>query len=320
MDNNLGWDLDLGWINSVSINAWCLYDSERDAWEECYKLNGIYKAAWLLKAVSCLDLTTLSGDDTWSNVNRLTIKAVNPIPSKILSALEFPQKTFTTAAVCVYPSRVTDAVSTLKKLSLVEEFPVAAVSTGFPTGQFCLDSRLLQIEDCLKNGASEIDVVIDRSLVLTNEWELLYKELKLMKEKCGSAKMKTILAVGELGNFRNVYKASLVAMMAGSDFIKTSTGKETINATFPLGTVMMRAIREYYTKTNYKVGFKAAGGIKTSNDALNWLALAKKELGVKWLDKSLFRIGASGLLQDIEKELYCLTFNMVPSLNEFTLP
>lgn len=289
-----------------------------------FSLPDQYEAAWLLKAVTCIDLTTLAGDDTATNINRLCIKAVHPISSKILSSFATNEEeqlllgNIQTAAVCVYPSRVKDAIKQLKLLH--SDLPVASVATGFPSGQYPLSTRLAEIVYCINLGAREIDVVIDRSLVLAGKWEELYEEIKQMKKICGDVHLKTILAVGECGSLENVYKASMVAMMAGSDFIKTSTGKEAVNATLPFGLVMCRAIREFYRKTGIKVGLKPAGGLKTSRDALFWLALVKEELGTDWLKPSLFRIGASSLLKNLEERLYFLAFNEKLPPNYFKVP
>merc|ERR1719382_1014557 len=185
-----------------------------------------------------------------------------------------------------------------------EDIPVAAVATGFPSGQMPLPTRLQEIKMAVADGAKEIDIVINRQLALEQRWTELYEEVKQMKAACGSAHMKSILAIGELGSMTNVYKASLACMMAGSDFIKTSTGKEGVNAILPVGLVMCRAIRDYHERTGYVVGFKPAGGIRTAKDAIAWLVLIKEELGDSWLNNKMFRIGASGLLLDIERQLF----------------
>jgi len=209
----------------------------------------------------------------------------------------------TCGAVCVYPRMVADCVRYLEKYG-ASQIPVAAVATGFPSGQYSLDTRLQEIKQAVADGAKEIDIVINRTLALQHKWGELYQEVVAMKAACGPAHMKSILAIGELGTMENVYKASLVCMMAGSDFIKTSTGKEGVNAILAVGVVMCRAIREYNEKTGYVVGFKPAGGIRTAKDALAWLILIKEELGDQWLNNQLFRIGASGLLTDIERQLF----------------
>lgn len=263
-----------------------------------------FQAAWLLRAVTCIDLTTLSGDDTFSNVHRLCSKAANPIREDILKGLGFKKGAVTTGAVCVYPARVADCVKTFGAMGLRDPIPIAAVATGFPTGQYALSSRLDEIKYAVENGANEIDIVINRTAALTGDWETVYSEVCDMKKACGKAHLKTILATGELGTLQNVYRASMVCMMAGADFIKTSTGKEGVNAVLPVGIVMARAIWDYYLDTGIKVGFKPAGGIRTAKDALSWQFLMKEELGDEWLQPDLFRIGASGLLGDIERQLF----------------
>uniref|UniRef100_A0A8D3BCB9 Deoxyribose-phosphate aldolase n=1 Tax=Scophthalmus maximus TaxID=52904 RepID=A0A8D3BCB9_SCOMX len=257
-----------------------------------------WQAAWLLKAVTCIDLTTLAGDDTPSNVHRLCLKAIQPIRHDLLRKLDMNDKGVTTAAVCVYPSRVADAVTSLKAAN--SSLPVASVATGFPAGQTPLETRLQEVRMAVSDGATEIDIVINRTAPM-------YDEIRQFREACGDAHMKTILAIGELGTFTNVYKASMVAMMAGSDFIKTSTGKESVNATYPVAIVMVRAIRDYFLCTGHKVGFKPAGGIRTAQESLVWLSLIKEELGNDWLCPQMFRLGASSLLADIERQSQLVT-------------
>lgn len=258
-----------------------------------------WQAAWLLRAVSCIDLTTLSGDDTVGTVRRLCAKARQPLRPDIASALGVSELGLTTAAVCVYHEFVSTAVEALKGSGVA----VAAVSTGFPAGLSPFQQRIGEIRASVESGASEIDVVITRSHVLTGNWEALYHEVRAFREACGPAHLKTILGVGDLATLTNVAKASMVAMMAGSDFIKTSTGKETVNATLPVGLVMTRMIRQYGMLTGHEVGFKPAGGIRTARQALDWLILMKEELGDRWLRSHLFRFGASGLLTDLERQL-----------------
>ncbi|XP_051248016.1 deoxyribose-phosphate aldolase isoform X4 [Dicentrarchus labrax] len=231
------------------------------------------------------------------------MKAIQPIRYDLLKKIDMHSKGITTAAVCVYPSRVADAVTSLKAAN--SSLPVASVATGFPAGQTPLKTRLEEVRMAVADGATEIDIVINRTLALTGQWEAMYDEICSFREACGDAHMKTILAIGELGTFTNVYKASLVAMMAGSDFIKTSTGKEAVNATYSVAIVMVRAIRDYFLRTGHKVGFKPAGGIRTAQESLLWLTLIKEELGNDWLCPLLFRLGASSLLADIERQCSC---------------
>ncbi|XP_075900381.1 deoxyribose-phosphate aldolase [Nelusetta ayraudi] len=299
---NEGTELDLDWVSRVKVNTQAVLSRAQELQGKKVPRND-WQAAWLLKAVSFMDLTTLSGDDTPSNVHRLCLKALQPIRRDLLQQMDMEDKGLTTAAVCVYPSRVADAVATLRAAG--SPLPVASVATGFPAGQTPLETRLQEVRLAVAAGASEVDVVINRSLALTGQWQAMYQELRQFRQACGSsAHMKTILAVGDLQTFTTVYRASLVAMMAGSDFIKTSTGKESVNATIPVAIVMARAIRDFHRRTGYKVGFKPAGGIRTSHESLLWLVLVKEELGFDWLSPQLFRLGASSLLADIERQIY----------------
>lgn len=256
-----------------------------------------YQAAWLLRAIICIDLTTLSGDDTWGRVRRLCAKAANPVRQDLLDAMGVGP--ITTGAVCVYHEMVETAVEALQGTGI----PVAAVSTGFPAGLTPFRLRVAEIEESVKAGAKEIDIVISRRHALTGNWQALYDEVRTYREACGDAHIKTILATGELGTLRNVARASWVCMMAGADFIKTSTGKESVNATLPVSLVMIRAIRAYHEATGYRVGYKPAGGISKAKDAVTYLTLIKDELGDRWLRPDLFRFGASSLLGDIERQL-----------------
>ncbi|MGH2516390.1 MAG: deoxyribose-phosphate aldolase [Ktedonobacterales bacterium] len=258
-----------------------------------------WQAAWLLRAITCIDLTTLAGDDTPGNVRRLCAKARTPVRADLLDCLGASHLNLRVGAVCVYHNLVPVAVEALAGSGI----PVAAVSTGFPAAQNALPQKLDEIRASVAAGAAEIDIVISRAHVLTGDWRVLYDEVRAFREACGDAHMKTILATGELGTLRNVARASQVCMMAGADFIKTSTGKETVNATLPVSLVMVRAIRDYYERTGFRIGFKPAGGIRTAKQSLDWLILMKEELGDPWLRSSLFRIGASGLLTDIERQL-----------------
>lgn len=300
---NPGIDLDLEWVSRTTINLPAV-NRRAASLPTKRTVKKAWQAAWLLRATTCIDLTTLSGDDTFSNVQRLCYKAQHPIRDDLLEALDMKDMNIAVGAVCVYPERVKEAVQCLKAAGACN-IPVASVATGFPAGQTPLETRLIEIKRAIESGAKEIDIVISRTKALRGEWQDIYEDVKACKKACGDdVHMKTILGTGDLGTMTNVYKASLVAMMAGSDFIKTSTGKEGVNATLPVGLVMVRAIREYYQKTGYKVGFKPAGGIRSAKDACTWLALMKEELGDEWLRNDLFRIGASSLLTDIERQIY----------------
>jgi len=297
-ERNPGIPLDLGWVRSTRVN---LSAAERRSATLGTRrsVKKDWQAAWLLRAVTCIDLTTLAGDDTPGNVQRLCAKARQPVRSDLLEALGMGDVRITTGAVCVYHNRIGDAVRALEGSGV----PVAAVSTGFPAGLNPFHLRVEEIRESVKAGAEEIDIVISREHVLRANWEALYDEVRAFREACGDAHMKTILATGELATLRNVGMASLVCMMAGADFIKTSTGKESVNATLPVSLTMVRAIREYQDRTSYKVGFKPAGGIRTAKQAMNWQFLMKEELGDEWLFPNLFRYGASALLTDIERQL-----------------
>lgn len=295
---NPGMELDLGWVMDQRVN---LSAGERRVatlpGRRTVKKDA--QAAWLLKAVTCIDLTTLNGDDTAGRVKRLCAKAASPVRQDLLDALGMGDRKITTGAICVYHRFVSTAVEALDGTGI----PVAAVSTGFPAGLSPHDTKLKEIEASVADGAREIDIVITREHVLTGNWEALYREMQDYRAACGDAHVKAILATGDLKTLRNVARASLVCMMAGADFIKTSTGKEGVNATLLVTLVMLRMIREYEERTGFKVGYKPAGGISTAKDVLNYQFLMKDELGREWLEPDLFRIGASSLLADIERQL-----------------
>ena len=295
---NRGVPLNLDWVEDVRVNTSAV---ERRA-ESLTKRRTVKKdwqAAWLLRAISCMDLTTLAGDDTEQRVLRLCAKARQPVQQSVMKQLGLEDFRLKVAAVCVYHSFVETALRALEGTGI----NVAAVSTGFPAGLSPLAERVGEIRRSVAAGAQEIDVVITRAHVFGGRWQALYDEVATFKEASGKAHMKVILGTGDLATLRNVARASKVAMMAGADFIKTSTGKESVNATLPIGLVMVRAIREYVAHTGMVVGFKPAGGIRTAKQSLDWLALMKEELGDRWLDASLFRFGASGMLADIERQL-----------------
>ncbi|KAL5010477.1 hypothetical protein ScPMuIL_012782 [Solemya velum] len=314
---NPGIAYDPSWLENVHINLPAIKRrAETLGTRRCVKKQ--WQAAWLLRVTTCIDLTTLSGDDTPSNVSRLCFKAKHPIRDDLIKAMAMQDKDITVGAVCVYPNRVADCVQALKAAN-ASDIPIASVATGFPTGQVPLKTRLEEIRQAVADGASEIDIVINRHYALTGNWKGVYEEVKNMKEACGDAHLKTILATGELGCLENVHKASVVCMMAGADFIKTSTGKEGVNAIFPVALVMVRAIREYFQKTGYKVGFKPAGGIRTAKDSCTWLSLMKEELGDEWMKSGLFRIGASGLVTDIERQLFHYVYGRYAAAHEIPM-
>ncbi len=258
-----------------------------------------HRAAWLVNAVRLVDLTTLSGDDTAGRIGRLCAKARRPLAPRIVEALGIGGLHIRVGAVCVYPTMVPHAVAALDGSGI----PVASVATGFPAGLMPLDLRLREIEWAVAQGAAEIDIVITREHALRGDWAALHAEIAAMRAACGAAHMKAILATGELGTLTRVYAAAMVAMQAGADFIKTSTGKEAVNATLPVSLTMVRALRDYGTATGHRIGFKPAGGIKSAADAVLWQVLMMEELGRAWLEPDLFRFGASSMLGDIERQL-----------------
>lgn len=294
--SNPGTDLRLDWFEGVRINTPAV-ERRAASLPARRSLKKDHQAAWLLNAVRCIDLTTLAGDDTPDRVARLCAKARQPIAADLLEAVGVTG--LTTGAVCVYPTMVAPAKRALGNSGI----PVASVATGFPAGLMPLDLRLAEIRYAVDQGADEIDIVITRAHVLQGNWAALYDELRAMREACGAARMKAILATGDLKSLENVARASHVAMQAGSDWIKTSTGKEGVNATLPVSLVMVRTIRDFHARTGIKVGFKPAGGLRTAKDAISWQVLMNEELGRDWLAPDLFRIGASSLLGDIERQI-----------------
>ena len=296
--SNRGTEFHADWLEGIRINKSAIERRTGTlAGRRAVKKDS--QIAFMLKAISCIDLTTLAGDDTPGRVQRLCGKAKQPVRQDILESFDMADMRLTTGAVCVYHEMVETAVAALAGSGV----PVAAVSTGFPAGLAPFETRLEEIKRSVAAGAGEIDIVVTRGHVLTGNWQALYDEVKAFKEACGPALMKTILATGEHGNLTQVGKASMVAMMAGSDFIKTSTGMEGVNATLPVSLVMIRQIREFYERTGQKVGYKPAGGIKAAKEAVLYLALLKEELGRDWLEPELFRFGASSLLGDLERQL-----------------
>lgn len=315
MGRNSGVALDLDWIEECRANKSAI---ER----RCATLPGRrtvkrqWQLGWLCRAIACMDLTSLNGDDTPGTIKRLCAKAKNPVRDDLRLQLGFETGELKVGAVCVYHPFVATAVEALDGSGI----PVAAVSTAFPHGLAPLEARLAEVEASVADGAAEIDMVITRAHVLTQNWMALYDEVKQVREACGEAHLKVILATGELGTLRNVARASMASMMAGADFIKTSTGKEPTNATLPFGLVMARCIREYRDRTGFSVGFKPAGGIRTAKQSLDWLILMKEELGNAWLSPELFRLGASSLLTDIERQIEHGLTGIYSSANRHPMP
>jgi deoxyribose-phosphate aldolase len=295
---NPGLPLDLDWVESVRVNRSAV-ERRVSTLAGRRTVKKDWQAAWLVKAITCIDLTTLAGDDTPGRVRRLCAKARRPLREDLQEALGLADRTIQVGAVCVYHAMVETAVAALEGSGI----PVAAVSTGFPAGLNPHPLKLKEIEASVAAGAKEIDIVITRGHVLTGDWRALYDEVKAFRAASGPAHLKAILGTGDLQTYRNVARASFVAMMAGADFIKTSTGKESVNATLPVSLVMLRAIRDYEAATGQRIGFKPAGGISAAKDALAYQVLMKEELGRPWLEPELFRIGASSLLGDIERQL-----------------
>ncbi len=295
---NPGFALDLDWVGRVRMNRSAL-ERRASSIGARRTVKKDYQLAWLLKAITLIDLTTLNSDDTVGRVERLCAKALHPIRSDILAALGVGKLRILPGAVCVYHSFVATAVQALDGSGI----PVAAVSTAFPHGLAPIETKLKEIEMSVAAGASEIDIVIERGMVLRGDWQGLYDQVKAFRKACGAAHMKTILGTGELATLTNIAKASLVCMLAGADFIKTSTGKEKVNASLVTSLAMIRMIRWFYDETGIEIGYKPAGGIAHTKDALNYMALMKEELGTHWLQPHLFRFGASSLLTDIERQL-----------------
>ena len=295
---NSGIPLDLHWVRDVRANTSAI---ERRVQSQVARrsVKKQWQAAWLLRAITCMDLTTLSGDDTDDRVRRLCAKARQPIQNDLVRKLGIEELEVKVAAVCVYHTFIETALHALEGSGV----RVAAVSTGFPAGLSPLAERVAEIRRSVEAGAHEIDVVITRGHVFGGRWQALYDEVAAFRQACGGAHMKVILGTGDLLTLRNVARASVVAMMAGAAFIKTSTGKEPTNATLPVGLVMTRAIREYAEQTGMSVGCKAAGGLRTAKQSTDWLAMMKEELGLSWTRAELFRFGASSLLGDIERQL-----------------
>ncbi len=311
-DRNPGTKFDLGPVKDVRVNRSAV-ERRASTLSTRRTVKKEWQAAWLIHAVKTIDLTTLSGDDTPGTVERLCAKARQPIRAELLNDIGMGSSTsgpLRTGAVCVYHHFVKTAVEALQGTGI----PVAAVSTGFPAGLNPFPQKIEEIKASVKDGAAEIDIVISREHVLNGNWRALYDEVKAFREACGDAHMKSIIATGELGTLKNIMRASIICMQAGSDFIKTSTGKEPTNATIAGSLVMVRAIRQYHEQTGVKVGFKPAGGIRSAKQALDWLILMKEELGDEWMQPNLFRLGASALINDIERQLEHFAYGRYASM------
>jgi deoxyribose-phosphate aldolase len=295
---NPGTPLDMDWVAATRVNRSAI-ERRADSLVRRRSVKKQWQAAWLLRAITCIDLTTLSGDDTPGNVRRLAAKARSPVRRDLLERMGVDPARVHVGAVCVYHALVAPAVDALRGSGI----PVAAVSTGFPAGLSPFEQRVAEIGASVEAGAEEIDIVITRAHVLTGNWTALYDEVRAFREAAGNAHIKAILATGELATLTNIARASRVCLMAGADFIKTSTGKEPVNATLPVGLVMTRALRDYHERTGYVAGFKPAGGIRTAREAIDWLVLMLEELGEDWTRPHRFRFGASSLLGDIERQL-----------------
>ena len=264
------------------------------------------KAAGLKLAISMIDLTSLEGKDTPGKVKQLCYKAMHPHDS----IKDVP----TVAAVCVYPAYV----GTAKKALQGSDIKVASVATAFPSGQSNLEVKLNDVKFAVDQGADEIDMVISRGQFLAGNYQYVFDEIASVKEACGEAHLKVILETGELDTLDNVRKASEIAMHAGANFIKTSTGKIQPAATMQVTYVMLDAIKDYYLKTGKMIGMKPAGGISTAKIALQYLVMLNEVLGEKWMNKNYFRFGASSLVNDLLMQLVKTETGMYQSPNYFS--
>jgi len=300
-NRNRGIRFDVDWINEMGVDAPAI---EKAAGAIAARVSVTKESQpLLLQAITAMDLTTLADDDTDERVRQLCARARQPLPQELLTLLETGRGELKVAAVCIYRRFIKTAQHELKGSGI----KIATVSADFPKGLAPIEERIAQIHSSVEAGADEIDVVIQRDHAVQGKWDVLYEEVAAFRAACGNKLMKVILGTGELENPDKVARASLVAMMAGADFIKTSTGKETVNATLAAGIVMTQAIREYAEKTGTFVGFKPAGGIRTAAQAIEYLSVVKEELGSRWLAPKLFRIGASSMLDDIERHLQAIS-------------
>ena len=313
MYNKTFFDLDIDCLKDIKVNLSAV-ERRTSSLTKRRTVKKEFQVAWLLRSITLIDLTTLSGDDTYGKIERLCEKAMNPISKDILQNLNLNDSNITVGAVCVYHHLVSHAKKIVK-----DRLPVAAVSAGFPAGLSSLKARKLEIIESIKNGADEIDIVINRGFVLQNNWKKLYEEVRDFKNAAKNKHIKAILGVGDLETLRNVAKASMVCMMAGADFIKTSTGKESINANLNNSLVMLRMIRDFYQMTGKKIGFKPAGGISNAKTVIEFLILVMEELGHDWINPKYLRIGASSLLIDIERQLYHFALGRYANKNKLAI-
>lgn len=290
---------DIGSVDQIGVEERASRFAKRSV-KKSAKLEGIKRI------ISMIDLTTLEGADSPGKVHALCQKAIRP--------LEGDPSVPSVAAVCVYPT----LIPTVKKYLQGTDIKAASVATGFPSGQTPLSNKIEETQWAVAQGADEIDMVINRGAFLSGKYDIVTDEIKKVKEACGPAHLKVILETGELQTYDNVRTASWIAMLAGADFIKTSTGKAKVNATLPVTLVMLEAIRDYWYETGRMVGMKPAGGIRNSKEALHYLVLVKETLGEDWLSNRWFRFGASTLTNDLLMQLTKEVTGRYQSLDYFT--
>ena len=298
MIRNPGLPLDPGWIAGARADARDVQARTRRISQRA-PVSADREVAQCLQALACIDLTTLAGDDTPARIRRLCATALSPLPGDLAGTIGLEPDANRTAGICVYHRFLGEATRILEGSAV----RVCAVSAGFPHGLSPLEQRVGEVRASVGAGAQEVDVAIMRAHVLTGDWSALYDEIRAFRDAGGDAVLKVILSTGELGTLTNVARASRVAMMAGADFLKTSTGMEKVNATLPAGLVMAEEIRAYRDRTGVAVGLKPAGGIRSADQALDWLMLAGGLLGPEWTRPELFRLGASSLLGELEARL-----------------
>jgi deoxyribose-phosphate aldolase len=283
-------------IDEVGINERADFFTKRSMKKEA-KLTGLYLA------ISMCDLTTLEGADTPGRVRQMCEKAKLPVPPELIQ--KFLEKKSlraipSVAAVCVYPLMVPVASAALKGSGI----GIASVATAFPSGQAPLDVKIADTKFAVAHGATEIDMVINRSAFLSGDYQQMFDEIVEIKRACGEAHLKVILETGELGSYDRVRLASEIAMEAGADFIKTSTGKISPAATLPVTLVMLQAVADFHKRTGKKIGVKPAGGIRTAKQALQYLCMVNEVLGPEWMNPHMFRFGASALVNDLLRQIF----------------